>query len=81
MPPGAAWGRAEGQWKSLGGQQGGQVMGEPAAMGVGNWVRGKSRLGSERSREVLDPGRTLRLKEVILMSPEGLTLAFLLRRN
>lgn len=56
-------------------------MGEPAAMGVGNWVRGKSRLGSERSREVLDPGRTLRLKEVILMSPEGLTMAFLLRRN
>ena len=56
-------------------------MGEPAAMGVGGWVRCKSRPGSGRSREVLDPGRTLRLKEVILMSPEGLTLAFLLRRN
>ena len=51
-------------------------MGEPAAMGVGGWVRCKSRPGSGRSREVLDPGRTLRRREVILM-----TLAFLLRRN
>ena len=66
----------EGQWKSLEGPQGGQVMGEPAATGVGGWVRCKSRPGSGRSREVLDPGRTLRRREVILM-----TLAFLLRRN
>lgn len=65
---------AEDQWKSLMGQQGGQVIGEPAATGVGGWVCDKSRPGSGRSREVHGPGRTLRLREVILMSPEGTDL-------
>lgn len=75
-------GRETAPWGCLGrgsveetrGMAGGGVMGEPAATGVGPGVCGRSSPGSGRSRDVHDPGRTLRPREVILMSPEGTDL-------